>query len=115
MHEYSIVQSLLEKVEEHAEAHGATAVSRLAVRIGELSGVEADLLVTAFSLVRERTICAHAELEIAAIPARWACPRCDATVPRGAILRCPTCGDPARLASGDEIILDQIEMEVDHV
>jgi hypothetical protein len=31
---------------------------------------------------------------------------------RGEILRCPSCRLPARLASGDEILLEQIEMEV---
>jgi Zn finger protein HypA/HybF involved in hydrogenase expression len=34
------------------------------------------------------------------------------TVPAGAVLRCAACGAPARLVSGDEIVLEQIEMEV---
>ena len=32
--------------------------------------------------------------------------------PFWAVLSCPDCGAPARLTSGDEIILEQIEMEV---
>jgi Zn finger protein HypA/HybF involved in hydrogenase expression len=28
------------------------------------------------------------------------------------MLQCPRCGVPARLAQGDEIVLDRIEMEV---
>ncbi len=115
MHEYSIVQSLLERVEEHAQAHGALAVSRLAIRIGAMSGVEAGLLATAFETIRARTICANADLEIRSVPACWACVPCGTNLQPGALLRCPTCGGPARLVAGDEIILDQIEMEVDHV
>ena len=38
MHEYSIVQALLERVREEARAHGAHSVHRLHVSIGELSG-----------------------------------------------------------------------------
>ena len=37
------------------------------------------------------------------------------TVARGAILRCDTCGHPARLTHGDEIILERIEMEAPDV
>ncbi len=40
MHEYSIVQALVERVDAEARARGATAVHRLSVSIGELSGVE---------------------------------------------------------------------------
>ncbi len=112
MHEYSIVGALLDQVGELAAQRDATAVHRLEVRIGELSGVEVELLETAFELFRERTICAGATLEVRPVPARWACPRCDGPIARGAALRCPDCAVPARLAEGDEIILDRIEMEV---
>jgi len=112
MHEYAIVQSLLDRVEEAARSHGATAVRRLSVRLGELAGVEPALLATAYTLCRERSICAHAELDIQRIAARWECPRCASAIARGTILRCPVCAAPARLAAGDEIILERIEMEV---
>ena len=48
MHEYSIVQALVSKVEAECLARGALAVHKLNVRIGELSGVETDLLTTAW-------------------------------------------------------------------
>lgn len=115
MHEYSIIQALFERVEAEAASRGATAVRRLQVRIGEAAGVEVDLLRTAYGVFRERTLCEGAELSIVPVPARWECPRCGAPVPRGAILRCPDCAVPARLAAGDEIVLDRIEMEVPNV
>ena len=34
------------------------------------------------------------------------------TLDRGQVLRCSACGSPARLAGGDEIMLDRIELEV---
>lgn len=112
MHEYSIVQALVERVEELAREKRARAVHGVLVSIGELSGVEPDLLATAYVTFRERTICEKAELTILPVAARWDCPRCRQGIPRGSLLSCPLCGIPARLAAGDEIVLERIEMEV---
>lgn len=115
VHEYSIVASLIDRVQQEAEAHAAARVHRLHVKIGELSGVELDLLKTAFDTFRERTICDGAELSIETVTPVWSCPGCSRDIERGSILRCETCGRPARLVRGDEIILERIEMEAPHV
>ena len=112
MHEYSIVQALLAQVERQAARHGARAVRRLEVRIGELSGVEVDLLKTAYEMMRDRTICDGAPMEVTPVVARWECRACGQAIPQGMALRCAACGSGARLAAGDEIMLDRIELEV---
>lgn len=112
MHEYSIVQALFERVAAEAAARRATSVHRLTIRIGELSGVEPELLATAYATFRERTICESAELDLQTVPARWECPDCGRAIGRGERLTCAVCARPARLAAGDEIMLDRIEMEV---
>lgn len=112
MHEASIVEALLDRVEGEARARGASAVGRVHIRLGELSGVEPDLLRSAYEMLRERGVCAGAELEIAAVGACWVCPGCGRTIGRGRALCCDDCGLPARLDAGDEIVLDRIEMEV---
>jgi len=112
VHEYSIIQALLERVEHEAHARGALSVSRLAVRIGELSGVEQRLLETAYETFRERTLCENAALDVTFVPARWGCPACGVDIPSGAVLSCRDCGSAARLVQGEEIMLDRIEMEV---
>lgn len=111
MHEYSIVQALLERVEDEARRRQAAQVHRVCVSIGELSGVEIELLRTAFDTIRHRTSCHDAALEVRRVEAQWECRACHAPIARGAALRCVSCGQPARLARGDEIMLDQIEME----
>jgi len=111
MHEYSIVQALLDRVAAEARAHEAIAVHRIRVQIGEASGVESDLLATAFELARTETLCATAELEIVPVAARWVCPGCGTEIVVGEVLRCRLCEQPARLAQGDEIVLERIEME----
>ncbi len=116
MHEYSIVASLMERVTLEAQRVGATEVRRLEVRIGEVSGVEIDLLTTAFDTFKVGGLCGGAELVVHRVPAKWQCPRCHLAIPRGQILRCPECAIPASLAEGDDIFLDRIEMEApDHV
>jgi hydrogenase nickel incorporation protein HypA/HybF len=115
VHEYSIVASLIDRVQQEAAAHEGARVHRLHVKIGELAGVELDLLKTAFDTFREKTICDGAELTIHSVEPAWACPSCKRSVERGAVLRCEACGRPARMTRGDEIILERIEMEAPNV
>ncbi len=113
MHEYSLVEALVRRVDDEARQRRATAVHRLRVRIGELAGVDPELFRTAYETFRAGTVCAGAALELVSQPARWACPACGATVERGAVLRCEACRQPARLdPDGDALLLDAIEMEV---
>jgi hydrogenase nickel incorporation protein HypA/HybF len=113
VHEYSIVQALIDKVAEEARSRGAVAIRRVEVRIGELSGVDPELLKTAYETFRDGTVCREAALEVLPAPACWVCPDCGAAIPPGTVLRCGGCDRPARLSGGDEILLERIEMEVE--
>ncbi len=113
MHEYSIVASLVDRVQREVDARPGAVVRRLHVRIGELAGVEIELLRTAFETFRERTVCDGAELAIDRVAAVWACPGCGKAIHPP--MRCDTCSRGAHLSAGDEIILDRIEMEVTDV
>ena len=115
MHEYSIVTSLLGRVEDAVKGYRVNAVRSLTVRVGELSGVDAGLLRTAYELCAPGTLLNHSELRITEVTARWGCPRCNRDVPRGERLACAECGAGARLIEGDEIMLERIELEVDDV
>jgi hydrogenase nickel incorporation protein HypA/HybF len=112
MHEYSVVQALLDRVAAEARRQGAASVHRLTVSVGELAGVETTLLAAAYDTFRCGTVCAGAPLEIRTVKARWECPSCRKVMPRGAVLSCAACGRGARLAAGDEIVLETVELEV---
>lgn len=114
MHEYSIIQSLVDSVAAAVEDGQSclSTVQTIHVAIGELAGIDCALLTTAFEVFRDGTICEHAALSIDRIPARWECSRCHGEVARGGFLRCTQCNAPARLAAGDEIVLQRIELEV---
>ena len=62
MHEYSVVQALLNQCEEHAKEHQATQVNKVICKIGVMSGIEIHLLQVAFDTFKEKTICENAEL-----------------------------------------------------
>jgi len=115
VHEYSIVAALIDGVEREVSARGGSRVHGIQVAIGELAGVEIELLRTAFETFRERSVCDGASLTIVPVAAHWSCPGCGRELPPGAILRCPDCDRPARLDHGDEILLQRIEMEVPDV
>lgn len=115
MHEYSIVSALIDQVQGQASARRATAVHRVVVRIGALSGVEVALLRTAYDTFRARTVCAGAPMDVLVEEAAWECPGCGHAFEKGARLRCEQCKRPARLVRGDEIVLERIELEVEDV
>ena len=111
MHEYSIVQALIDQVETVAAKNGGGAVHHVYVKLGDLAGVDPDLLQTAYETFRSGTGCDGAAITIERVAAQWTCPRCFVPFQRGAALHCSSCDTPARLAAGDEILLQRIEME----
>lgn len=112
MHEYSVARSLMQVIESNAAEHHATAIHSIHLRVGELAGIEVELLSSAFDMVREHTVCADAEVEIVTCPVQWQCSLCGRPIATGTALRCPDCAAPARMMSGDEIMLDRLEMEI---
>jgi hydrogenase nickel incorporation protein HypA/HybF len=113
VHEYSLVEALVRRVEEEARRRRATRVHALTVSVGELAGVDPELFRTAYETFRAGTVCEGAALELVPFPAAWSCPSCGAAIEKGAVLTCAACGVPARLAErSDALLLDSIDLEV---
>jgi hydrogenase nickel incorporation protein HypA/HybF len=112
MHELSVCLSLLEQVERIAAEHRASRVERILLRIGPLSGVEAELLRNAYPLAAAGSIAEDAVLDIEPAPVRVRCNTCGAetdALPNR--LLCGACGDwQTRLVSGDEMLLANLEL-----
>ena len=87
MHEYSLIMSLLSRVEDEARTRGALRVHALALRVGDLAGVDPELLAGAWEIAREGTPCAGAELRVTRVPASWSCPRCRKAFAPGEVLK----------------------------
>lgn len=113
MHELSICQALLDQVENVARDHGARRVSRVALRIGALSGIEPELLEHAFVVARAGGVAGEATLEIEMTEPVVRCSVCGATgVVAANRLLCPGCGDwRVDLIEGREMVLAQVALE----
>jgi len=113
VHEYSLVEALITRVEAEVRRRGALKVHGLSVRVGELAGVDPGLFQTAYDTFRAGTGCAEAPLTLKTVPARWTCPGCRQAIPRGEVLHCRACDLPAKLDEGsDALTLDGIDLEV---
>jgi hydrogenase nickel incorporation protein HypA/HybF len=113
MHEYSLVDALVRRVEEEARKRSAIAVHGLRISLGELSGVDPELFRTAYETFREGTLCEKTPLEIVRCPADWTCPSCGRAFAQGDVLRCERCDKPARLSEKSQaLLLEAIDMEV---
>jgi hydrogenase nickel incorporation protein HypA/HybF len=112
MHEVGIMHSTLDYAEEQARSAGATAIHRLRMRVGGLSGVVTDALQFAFEALSPQTMAAGATLEIEdVIPACW-CPHCQAEFEvDDFVFLCPRCQQPcSELRRGRELELASMEI-----
>ncbi|MBA3025649.1 MAG: hydrogenase maturation nickel metallochaperone HypA [Sulfurimonas sp.] len=113
MHEYSIVQSLLDSCEENATANAATKVTKVVVKIGVMSGVEPELLKTAFDTFKENTICDGCEFVLNIQPIVIRCNECLQTSTLNKLeYMCPECESlNLDVIDGEDMYLMQLELE----
>jgi len=112
MHEMSIALSLLDLAAEEGERHGGR-VAAIHLRLGPLSGVVKEALVSAYDLARETTPLANAELVVEEVPVVAYCPACAAEQPLAAVydLSCPACGTPTpTIVRGRELEVVALEL-----
>ncbi|MFO7765189.1 MAG: hydrogenase maturation nickel metallochaperone HypA [Pelovirga sp.] len=113
MHEFSLVSSLLDLVEADVRKHNARSATRVVVRVGEMSGVVAELLAEAFHVCKQGSFAEQAEL---VIEKQQVLIRCQCGY-QGAIENrrfvCPVCGmADVEVTAGEDMILQQLELEV---
>jgi hydrogenase nickel incorporation protein HypA/HybF len=112
MHELAVCQGLIREVEAVARAHEAQSVVCITVCVGPLSGIEPQLLESAFPLASAGTRIAQARLVIESTPVKVRCPRCarESQVPSARLL-CAHCGEwRVELVSGAELLLTRVEL-----
>ena len=113
MHEYSIVQALIEQCESHALQHQASEVTKVVIKIGKLSGVEPHLLEVAFETFKEASpVCFNATLEMQVQAVEILCHACGlASVLTEHCYVCPHCQSAEiSITDGEDMFLMQLEM-----
>lgn len=114
MHELSIAMEVLDIVRKEASVHGASAVTMVRLRIGDLSGVETESLSFSFDAVKsEDLMTSEASLVIERVPVSIRCESCDNVFDTaGLLVTCPSCGGyDTRLLAGEELEIVDFEIE----
>jgi len=113
MHEYSIVQSLLESCDAHAKKNSAKKVTKVVIKIGVLSGVEPHLLSEVFEAFKQDTICHEALLVMNIQKVKVHCNSCgsEAELEQNEFI-CPKCSSfDIDVLDGEEMYLMSLELE----
>jgi len=114
MHEFAIVEALIEQVRREVDRAGHSGrVMLLELAVGRLSGVHCDALRFAFDLLSRGTLAEKAELKIARPKATCRCRTCHAKVEiEDLLVRCPQCDSKQIVIEGGrELLLQSIEIE----
>ena len=112
VHELGIVFHMIDTLEEVGRQNELSAIRRVTLDLGEVSGILPDYLLDCWKWAVNRTeLLRGAELDIRQLPATTICHACGRTYPtveHGKI--CPHCGSPNTvLLRGDEVEIATIE------
>jgi len=113
MHELSIALGILEVTEEEAERRGGVHVEAIHLRLGPLSGVVKEALLSAWQLASEQTAFERSRLVIEEVPIAVFCSKCQAERPVQSIQQfcCVECDTPAsEVVRGRELMVAALEL-----
>jgi hydrogenase nickel incorporation protein HypA/HybF len=113
MHELSIAMSILDMAEAEAERRSARVLG-IHLKLGVLSGVVKEALLSAFDLARQGGVLEDTRLLIEEVPIQVNCKGCNTMRPVVSMqqLCCAECGMPAlEVASGRELEVVALEIQ----
>lgn len=113
MHELPMILRLLDIARKAAQSNQLTRVTKIRVRIGELSDLVDSCMQLYFESASVGTVCEKAELEIAREPVKLRCIVCGQEFPHEASFSCPVCGGKTERipGTGSGFVVESIEGE----
>jgi hydrogenase nickel incorporation protein HypA/HybF len=113
MHEMGIAASVLDGVRQEMSRHGDMRPRKLALRVGELAGIDPEALRFCLEAMARDTELACLAFEIEFCPRRHRCTRCAKEFSvQDYDVRCPACGCAlSHCISGDELELVYLEVD----
>lgn len=114
MHELSIAMSIVEMAEEEAALRGGQRILAVHMRLGLLSSVVKEALLSSYQMASEGTALEGSRLVIEEVPVEIFCPKCDARRAVRSIqwFGCPECDTPvADIVQGKELEVVALEIE----
>jgi len=115
MHEESLMRTVINQAEAIADKHGGSALEAITVEIGPLSGVEPQLMQSAFERLVAETRHAQARLKLNVVPLSISCEQCGQQSELVEIrFECPHCeARDVHINAGDNIILSEVVATVE--
>ena len=113
MHELSIAMSIVEMAQEEAERQGAAHIEAVHLRLGQLSGVVKQALLSSYEMACEATPLEGSRLMIEEVPVEVFCPKCELPRFLDSIqwFCCPECGTPTpNVLHGRELEVVALEL-----
>jgi hydrogenase nickel incorporation protein HypA/HybF len=113
MHEMSLCESVLQILEQQAEAQQYRKVKTVWLEIGALAGVEIEALRFSFDIVMQGSLADQARLEIIEVPGQAWCLPCGRNVAVQQLYdQCPHCGShQLQINGGDQMRIKELEVE----
>ncbi len=113
MHELSIAHSILSIAERSFPPGTEGFISAVNIRVGELSSIETEALLFAFSAIKGGTVLERAELQIDMIKGEAVCSDCGTVFHMNAFgIPCPACGSYlASIQQGKELKVLSLTVE----
>ncbi|MDP8299774.1 MAG: hydrogenase maturation nickel metallochaperone HypA [Candidatus Tantalella remota] len=113
MHEYHIVEAVVKQAVLAAESNNAAKITRIALVMGELSGLEEGSIRLYFEDLTKGTLAENAELVVSSERARLKCEKCDKTFEyEKSKFNCPLCGEQAiATEKGKGLYIRDIEIQ----
>jgi hydrogenase nickel incorporation protein HypA/HybF len=116
MHELSIAMSIVEMAQEESDRRGGVQVHAVHLRLGLLSGVVKEALLSSYEMACYATPLEGSQLLIEEVPVEVFCPKCEAERPISSIqwFCCPECGTPTpTVVRGKELEVVALEIKDD--
>lgn len=112
MHELAIVTSILEIAKEEANQYEAKRITRVRLKIGAMSCLEARTLTSCFEICAEGTPAEGAELVVNTVPVTWECKNCQSVFEEPVDYACPSCGSQSLdMKTGRELLVESLDVE----
>lgn len=68
MHESHLIEPIIKGISEHAKKEGAKSVTKVRLKVGELTGVKESSFKETFSILAKGTVLENADLELTFFP-----------------------------------------------
>lgn len=113
MHELSIAQAILERAQAASERNGSARVIKIGLRIGAISGVEADALAFGIEALSKDTPMHGVVLDIEHCKRKQRCAACATEFePKDFDVTCPACRSAdSECIGGNELDVMYVELE----